>query len=335
MNATNSSSLELNRSSAYVYIAFSSILAFFILAGNVLVILAYGKNHRLQTQTNMFIASLAVTDFIVGAVSLPTWVYRTFVNHQENLRGLVEVLFGSFDRFSALASIFHLTAISVERSLSITRPFVYEALSPSVYKCMLIAAWLTAALFTGFFWLLTSLQFQGVATVTIFTVGFVIPSVLMLTVYTGIFRTARALIDRTPTDRTEESLRNKVREERKVAMTVSLVTMLFLMAWLPFFVVSLLAHFCTKCLPKEDDQITMVRMVKWLHYLNSAVNPFIYALRDKEMRNSFTKLLCLQRRGNKHHKRQLECRKNNTMGTEIHVIPQTKTWIKRTWIVLL
>lgn len=325
MNATNSSSLELNRSSAYVYIAFSSILAFFILAGNVLVILAYGKNHRLQTQTNMFIASLAVTDFIVGAVSLPTWVYRTFVNHQENLRGLVEVLFGSFDRFSALASIFHLTAISVERSLSITRPFVYEALSPSVYKCMLIAAWLTAALFTGFFWLLTSLQFQGVATVTIFTVGFVIPSVLMLTVYTGIFRTARALIDRTPTDRTEESLRNKVREERKVAMTVSLVTMLFLMAWLPFFVVSLLAHFCTKCLPKEDDQITMVRMVKWLHYLNSAVNPFIYALRDKEMRNSFTKLLCLQRRGNKHHKRQLECRKNNTMGTEIHVIPQTKT----------
>lgn len=325
MNATNSSSLELNRSSAYVYIAFSSILAFFILAGNVLVILAYGKNHRLQTQTNMFIASLAVTDFIVGAVSLPTWVYRTFVNHQENLRGLVEDLFGSFDRFSALASIFHLTAISVERSLSITRPFVYEALSPSVYKCMLIAAWLTAALFTGFFWLLTSLQFQGVATVTIFTVGFVIPSVLMLTVYTGIFRTARALIDRTPTDRTEESLRNKVREERKVAMTVSLVTMLFLMAWLPFFVVSLLAPFCTKCLPKGDDQITMVRMVKWLHYLNSAVNPFIYALRDKEMRNSFTKLLCLQRRGNKHHKRQLECRKNNTMGTEIHVIPQTKT----------
>ena len=324
MNATNSSSLELNRSSAYVYIAFSSILAFFILAGNVLVILAYGKNRRLQTQTNMFIASLAVTDFIVGAVSVPTWVYLTFVNHQENLRGLVD-LFGSFDRFSALASIFHLTAISVERSLSITRPFVYEALSPSVYKCMLIAAWLTAALFTGFFWLLTSLQFKGVATVTIFTVGFVIPSVLMLTVYTGIFRTARALIDRTPTDRTEESLRNKVREERKVAMTVSLVTMLFLMAWLPFFVVSLLAHFRTKCLPKGDDQITMVRMVKWLHYLNSAVNPFIYALRDKEMRNGFTKLLCLQRRGNKHHKRQLEHRKNNTMGIEIHVIPQTKT----------
>ena len=319
MNATNSSSLEPNRSPAYVYIAFSSILAFFILAGNVLVILAYGKNHRLQTQTNMFIVSLAVTDFLVGAVSVPTWVYVTFINHQENSSGLIE-LFGSFDRFSALASIFHLTAISVERNLSITRPFVYETLSPSVYKCMLIAAWLTAALFTVFFWLLTSLQFKGVATVTIFTVGCVIPSVLMLTVYTGIFRTARALIDRTPTDRTEESLRNKVREERKVAMTVSVVTMLFLMAWLPFFVVSLLAHFCTNCLPKGDDQITVVTMVKWLHYLNSVVNPFIYALRDKEMRNSFTKLLCLRQR-NKNHKRQLEYRKNNTMGIEIDVIP--------------
>ncbi|XP_068682873.1 D(1) dopamine receptor-like [Montipora foliosa] len=295
MNSTYSHSPESqDKSPSFVFIAFSSTLALFVLAGNALVIIAFGKNTCLQTRTNMFIASLAVSDFLVGGVSMPIWIYLTSVNYPENLSGFFE-FFGSFDRFSALASIFHLTAISGERYLAITRPFVHETLSSRVYKWMIMAAWVTAGLLTGFFGLCISLQFKALATVTIFIIGFLIPSVLMLTVYTGIFRTARAVINRTPADHTEESIRNKVREERRVALTVTLVTALFVIAWLPFFVVSMLGQFCSNSLPKGYDQTIMVKMVKCLHYLNSAVNPFIYAFRDKKMRSSFIKLLGVRR----------------------------------------
>ena len=132
-------------------------------------------------------------------------------------------------------------------------------------------------------------------TVILFVFGFVLPSVLMLTVYTGIFRTARALIDRTPITRTEESIRNKVREERKVALTVSVVTVLFLLAWLPFFVVSMLGQFCMSCFPEGGGQTTLVTFVKWMHYTNSAVNPLVYAFRDREMRSSFVKLIGIRK----------------------------------------
>ena len=292
-----------SRQPSYVFAAFSSALAVLILLGNSLVITAYHKNSRLQTRTNIFIVSLAISDFLVGFVSVPIWIYFTFVNYQQDLQGLFQ-FFTNFDRFSALASIFHLTAISVERYLAIVRPFHHGNLSFRVYKCMIIAAWVTASLMAVFSMLSSFFAFKAVSTVFVITVGFVLPSVLMLTVYMGIFRTARALIDRTPGTRTAEWLRHKVHEERKVALTVSVVTILFLIAWLPFFVVSMLGQFCVSCLPKGEGQTDkLVMFVKWLHYTNSAVNPLVYAFRDEEMRRSFVKLIGI-RKTNKNNRRQ-------------------------------
>ena len=300
MNSTAASS-KSGRSS-YVFVGFSSSLALLILMGNFLVIAAYRKNTRLQTRTNIFIVSLAVSDFLVGGVSVPIWIYLTFVNYQQELRGLFE-FYIRFDRFSALASIFHLTAISVERYLAISRPFDHGTLSSRVYKSMIIAAWVTAGLMAVFNVLSSFLAFKVVSTIIVFVVGFLLPSALMLTVYIGIFRTARAIIDRTPRNQSAESLRDKVHEERKVALTVSVVTVLFLIAWLPFFVVSLLGQFCISCLPEGESQTnTLVTLVKWMHYTNSAVNPVVYAFRDEEMRSSFLKLVGIRKisRNNRH-----------------------------------
>ena len=292
MNAT-SQPTELKRSS-YVFVVFSSMLSVLVIVGNALVIVAYRKNVRLQTRTNVFVVNLAVSDFLVGGVSVPIWTYLTFVNYQQVLHGFFE-FFISFDQFSALASIFHLTAISLERYLAISRPFFHGALSFRVYKYMVIAAWLAAGAMTTLYMFSMLFALNVVCTVILFVFGFVLPSFLMLTVYTGIFRTARALISRTPNTRTEESIRNKVREERKVALTVSVVTILFLLAWLPFFVVSMLGQFCTSCFPEGDGQTTLVTFVKWMHYTNSAVNPLVYAFRDREMRSSFVKLIGIRK----------------------------------------
>lgn len=39
----------------------------------------------------------------------------------------------------------------------------------------------------------------------------------------------------------------------------------------------------------------LVEIVKWMHYSNSAVNPFIYAFRDKDMKREFLQLLWFKR----------------------------------------
>lgn len=279
-----------SRQSAYVFLVLSSMLAVLIITGNSLVIAAYRKNTRLQTRTNVFIVSLAMSDLLVGGISVPIWTYLTFVNYEQDLDGFFE-FFVNFDRVSALASIFHLTAISLERYMAISRPFDHGMLSFRFYKYMVITAWITAGAMTILSVFSKLFAFTAVSTVIVFTFGFLLQAVLMLTVYVRIFRTARALIDRTPNSRTEESIRNRVREERKVALTVSVVTILFLLAWLPFFVMSMLGQFCMHCFPEGDARNTLVTFAKWMHYTNSGVNPLVYAFRDKEMRCSFMKLI--------------------------------------------
>lgn len=151
--ADNTSNMNLtslpvqSRQSAYVFLVLSSMLAVLIITGNSLVIAAYRKNTRLQTRTNVFIVSLAVSDLLVGGISVPIWTYLTFVNYEQDLDGFFE-FFISFDRFSALASIFHLTAISLERYMAISRPFDHGMLSFRFYKYMVITAWITAGAMT-------------------------------------------------------------------------------------------------------------------------------------------------------------------------------------------
>ena len=278
-----------SRSPSYVLLVFSQALAFLIIVGNSLVITTYRRNAFLHTRTNIFIVSLVVSDLLVGAVSVPIWTYLTFVNFQ-NIPIHLPQIYLCFDIFSALASIFHFTAIAIERFYVISRPFTYGTLTTRMYKTSISTAWLVAVIMAASSQMQRSITLKRAYTVFVFTVGFVLSTILILTMYTKIFRTASSLVRRTPSLDTAEAVACKVREERKVALTVSILTGLFLMAWTPFFVLSMLAEFCAGCLPKGDGMTALVIFVKWMHYSNSAVNPLVFIVRHSEMRKRVFKL---------------------------------------------
>ena len=220
---------------------------------------------------------------------MPIWTYLTFVNFQNIPIHLLEIYL-CFDIFSALASIFHFTAIAIERCYVISRPFTYGTLTTRVYKTSISTAWLVAVIMAALSQMQRSITLKRAYTVFVFTVGFVLPTILILTMYTRIFRTASSLVRRTPGLDTAKAVACKVREERKVALTVSILTGLFLMAWTPFFVLSMLAEFCAGCLPKGGGMTALVIFVKWMHYSNSAVNPLVFIVRHSEMRKRVFKL---------------------------------------------
>ena len=57
-----------------------------------------------------------------------------------------------------------------------------------------------------------------------------------------------------------------------------------------------MAAYCFRCLPSSQKTFTwLVAIVKGVHYLNSGVNPLVYAQRDSEMRKTFLTLLGLKR----------------------------------------
>lgn len=76
------------------------------------------------------------------------------------------------------------------------------------------------------------------------------------------------------------------RRETKTAQTLSIVVGGFVACWLPFFIYYLLLPF----LPKSNDVV--MGYLTWLGWINSAINPFIYAFYSPDFRIAFWRLTC-------------------------------------------
>ncbi|XP_015914699.1 probable G-protein coupled receptor No18 [Parasteatoda tepidariorum] len=74
--------------------------------------------------------------------------------------------------------------------------------------------------------------------------------------------------------------------ERRVAKSLSVVVGGFIICWLPFFTVYLIEPFCQSCVFHP----TLTACLVWLGWVNSAINPFIYALNNNDFKKAFLRL---------------------------------------------
>ena len=281
----------------------SILLAVAILFGNALVVASYKINRRLRTRTNAFLVSLAVSDFLVGSISMPMWIYNIII--VDNGSVPFKAVYKTFDVFSALASIYHLTAISIERYIAVSRPFYYKSLPSLFQRAMIISAWLVAGLLASLssFTMPSVLKIpwnSRVYAIVMFIIGFAIPAAIVFFMHASVFSVARSLLQRNPhhspggRQSTGSLMSQYYQGERKVAITVAFITGLFIANWVPFFTVSVMAAYCFHCLPSSQKTFTwLVAVVKGVHYLNSGANPLVYAHWDSEMRRTFLTLLGL------------------------------------------
>ena len=273
--------------SAVVYV----LLALLVILGNVLVIVAFKFNPRLQTTNNTFLVGLAVSDLLVGLISIPLWIYFSTCQQYSTCVSNTKLLtfYSTVDIFTGCASVLQLTAISIERYLAITRPINHRAYSMWIYYSMIAAAWGFAFIMAGLYPVQLH-RWQKPYSIILATTCFAIPTLVIWTVYAIIFKTARGTA-RARVHPAEVATKRPVQNETKIAATIALITGLFVIAWLPFFVVNLLAEFCFPCLPAYPSILRLVRFVKWMHYSNSMVNPLVYAYRNEAMRKAFKRLL--------------------------------------------
>ncbi|XP_063232237.1 dopamine receptor 1-like [Bacillus rossius redtenbacheri] len=74
--------------------------------------------------------------------------------------------------------------------------------------------------------------------------------------------------------------------DHKAAITVGVIMGVFLVCWVPFFCVNIVAAFCKTCIPG-----IAFKVLTWLGYSNSAFNPIIYSIFNTEFREAFRRIL--------------------------------------------
>lgn len=88
-------------------------------------------------------------------------------------------------------------------------------------------------------------------------------------------------------DPEKEKRRIARKKEKRATLILGLIMGSFIACWLPFFFMYILTPMCTQCdIPESAFDIAF-----WLGYMNSALNPAIYTIFNKDFRRAFRRIL--------------------------------------------
>ena len=273
------------------------------IVGNVLVIAVVHRQRELRrTETHIFIVNLSITDISVALLCMPfsiitavtqDWIFSNALCH---LNGFLNVFF-------LLTSILTLTAISIHKYVGVVQPTKRKIFTKK--KTVIAVLWVW---FQAFLTALTPIigwntfeyipgrtqcsvkvpRDNEVSELTnclfIIGCGFVIPLAIMSFSYLKIFQTVKIHTKRVRTHSFGEE-QSPFLNERRITVTLFIILAVFLACWSPFCVLTIYATVAGNELPRHFSVAAY-----WLGFLNSAMNPVIYALRTKEFRHGYRQI---------------------------------------------
>ncbi|CAL8247872.1 unnamed protein product [Merluccius merluccius] len=298
------------------YIVLELLISSFSVLGNVLVCWAVCLNSNLQSITNFFVVSLAVADIAVGVLAIP-FAIAISTGFCSNFYGCL--FMACFVLVLTQSSIFSLLAIAIDRCIAINIPLRYNGLVTGQRARGIIAICWVLSIIIGLTpmlgWHSKSISksddnnnnssdecppgmmrcmFELVVVMEYmvyfnFFVCVLIPLLLMLAIYLCIFMAARhqlrlMKLKASYGEKTHSTLQKEVQAAKSLAIIVGL----FAFCWLPLHIINCFTLFCPKC-DRPPHFVMYVAIL--LSHGNSVINPFIYAYRIREFRQTFRRII--------------------------------------------
>ena len=251
---------------------------------NLCTIIVFISNRNLRKGSTYLVINLAVIDMFVGGVVGCFLFYLPGVNC--NLWKRQSTKYGTYNFIQVLLVLFpvgslaNITSIALERMHATFLPSRHRVLKKWVYGLIIAVVWVVSGLTSVSFTLL--LMFEEIQYAYYLELTFMSICLLIICIsYTSIVIKVRC--------GAQPQHQRAASGERKLTMTLLIVTVVSLLLYLPFVV-----FFCGIFISRSDIfwslPIHFDYAVTFLFYANSLVNPILYAIRMPEYRSAFLAL---------------------------------------------
>ena len=292
-------SLTSSHAALYLTVAFSVIVLINLL-GNGLVCLTVLRFRGMRTPINYLLVNLAVSDIMVALSITPKYVIKWAFLHPNGTAGDCMCMLltgGNFIWVGQTASTFSLVAIAVERYLAVCRPLgeLPGKINTRRLIIVIMSSWIYAFLFDlPLFFVVRHkdgvdycterwsehINLAKAYTITCFVVFGAIPLGAMVYLYVKVLlKLLKIGVRSTPL----LAGKARIRDRQRVTKMLLAVSILYAVWRLPNLVLYMLSRFQPSLSAYGSvPYVTSVVLVG----LNSAMNPFIYALHSTKFRRN-------------------------------------------------
>lgn len=313
MNGTNVSDetiqweLRLRPFPFACYLFSHSIVVVMIIFGNLVVILTVFGSKFEKTSNTMIMGSLAVADMLTGFIAVPSSLFARVVVSQFTCEAFPrQMLFMPAFVYSAI-SVAHLIVLSVDRYIAVSSPLKHPLImTPGKVKRILFFVWVIGILIgvtpmlgslnSPNQWVCGTVNYEsGAVRIHSLMPAFAAPAICMtlLVFYIRIFSIAKKHMKETSKRRLagmDETTVKKLESKSRINATVTAVLVVAALGicWFPLSAKNVVEYYLE---PSERIQFIYQTATEFFVFFNSAVNPLIYASRNKKYRDTARRIL--------------------------------------------
>ncbi|KAK3738343.1 hypothetical protein QZH41_003949 [Actinostola sp. cb2023] len=239
-------------------------------------------------RTSSLLLNLSIADLIVGAVTLPMYMAVVWpgTNYALQNNSVFYATFLSIDVLTGFGSVFGLTVIALERLYSVFYPHHHRRATKEKYRAMIGVTWALALAQTILRILydqkVISLEGFFICVMASLTVSLLVICIAYVAVWIKVNFKQPRIVNRSTIER---------KNENKLAVTLAIITVLFIFTWMPFHVLNIVMFLCVKC--RTAVPYKYLNLFKLLHYSNSLINPIVYSSRFPEFKRTIRTMFCL------------------------------------------
>ena len=265
------------------------ILAAVIITGNLTLLFISYKDPRksLRSPPAFLIANLSASDLLLGLFNVFLVALRDVYRYKQlpmPFFGVLRAVMYTVFITTLFVSSNLIIAMSITCYVAINKPMEYKSIITKrrikIYTAVLWVISILACILP-----VTNVPEETYTMIYLHTHA-TVPAILLTVIYVKVFRALARRTRELQVRGYDLAVSNALERERQMTIAIIIILALFYISYMPQYITLHLLHFCKSCQESLTFHKIDVALSRFL-YINSAINPFVYAWRVPRYRQAF------------------------------------------------